>query len=188
VVTTQSHLLTSLCGILQLLQSPQRDAIEDGHKNSAKRARSGAQRFKVKGQLRKRWPPVFGLTPQSMHSVVICIHLLARLSVVWPTGRSLGQKFKGPQFESACRWIFAPRAVARDLPVTWWETSLGRSHVTRKISPVGNPLCSRAFPISMRGLKPVSNEGPLGYLGGFPKKKDCQSLRDDHGLISTCAF
>jgi len=53
--TTQSHRLTSLCGILDSLKSLQSNAIEDSQENSAKWFLSDTQNFKVKGQWRKIW-------------------------------------------------------------------------------------------------------------------------------------
>jgi len=48
--TKQSHRLTSMRGMLETRQSPQRDAIKDGQKDNARRVHSDAQSSDVRGQ------------------------------------------------------------------------------------------------------------------------------------------
>jgi len=82
MVAVTTHWLASSHGILEILQSPQREEIDDGQENNARRPRSDAQIFKVWGQWKKISVLVFRLTPQNIHDDVIWMSLLARLSAV----------------------------------------------------------------------------------------------------------
>ena len=81
-LTTQSHRLTSFCGILDSLQSPQSDVMEDGQEDRAKRFFFQRPKLWSEGTMKKIWTAVSEFFPQSKHDDVIWIPLLARLSAV----------------------------------------------------------------------------------------------------------
>ena len=78
-MTIQSHRLASLDGILDKLQSPQRDAKEDGQEESIRRFLSDTQ---SKGAMKKDMDGGFLVYPTKHALRMTWIPLLGKLSIV----------------------------------------------------------------------------------------------------------